>query len=177
MGVALVIGSARGVWEDLRAASPLFTERPITLAVNAMVAILPWIIDHAVSHHGQALAHLVAYRRLIVSLPPAARDAPLVTHSTQAADGIDRLWPEFKAGDSGLLAARVALALGASRVILAGVPLDDSGRVHDDPARTPFEYARFYRPVWEAARAELAGRVWSMSGFTRELLGAPEVSP
>jgi len=173
MGVALVVGSARGVWEDLRAASTLLAGRPVTLAVNAMVAFLPWIIDHAVSHHGRALAHLVGYRRLVVSLAPAAREAPIVTHSTYATAGIDRVWPEFKAGDSSLLAARVALALGCPRVILAGVPLDGSGRFHDDPSQPPFDYAGLYRPVWEAARAELVGRVVSMSGFTRELLGAP----
>lgn len=174
MRVALVVGSARGVWEDLRAASALFVERPVTLAVNAMVAFLPRVIDHAVSHHGQALVHLLGYRRCVVGLSPEAREGPVVTHSTQAAAGVDRVWPEFKAGDSSLLAARIALALGCARVILAGVPLDASGRIHDDPAAgAPFDYGHLYRPVWEATRAELAGRVVSMSGFTRELLGAP----
>jgi len=173
MDVALVVGSARGVWEDLRAVSALLVERPIILAVNAMVAFLPWMIDHAVSHHGRALAHLVGYRRLIKSLEPAVRDAPLVAHSSYATAGVDRAWPEFTAGDSSLLATRIACALGFPRIVLVGVPLEDTGRFYDDAERPSFAYAATYRPRWQEARAELADRVRSMSGWTAELLGRP----
>jgi len=173
MDVALVAGSARGVWDDLRAVSRLLVERPIIFAVNAMVALLPWMIDHAVSPHGRALAHLVAYRRLIKSLEPAVRDALLVSHSSYATAGVDRAWPQFTAGDSSLLATRIACALGFPRIVLVGVPLDASGRFYDDPERPSFDYVGTYRPRWEEARAELGDRVRSMSGWTAEFLGRP----
>ncbi len=168
---ALVVGSAQGVWEDLRAASALLSH-PTIVAVNLMVLFLPRV-DHAVSHHGEALVHLVAHRRLDVSLSAAARATPPMTHSSQPAAGIDRIWRELRAGDSGLLATRVALALGFERVVLVGVQINALLNLYSDPYGPQFDFGTHYRHVWEGCVHEFAGRVTSMSGYTRHLLGAP----
>ncbi len=165
---ALIVGAARDVWDDMRAAAVLLGRHTV-FAVGEMVLFLPRV-DHAVSHHGAELVHYAAARRL-GNLP----QTPFVTHSTADAEGIDRVWPpEFRVGDSGLLAARVALALGFERVVLAGVPIDASPHPWDDPAAPALDFGQHYRPAWAAMVHEFAGRVASMSGFTRELLGAPE---
>ena len=168
---ALVVGSAQGVWEDLRAASALLA-RPTIFAVNLMVLFLP-SVDHAVSHHGEALVHLVAHRRCNVELSAVVRATPPVTHSSQPAAGIDRIWRELRAGDSGLLATRVALALGFERVVLAGVQINAMLNLYSDPYGPQFDFGTHYRHVWEGYVHEFAGRVTSMSGYTRGLLGAP----
>ena len=75
----------------------------------------------------------------------------------------DILYPggNMLCGSTGLFAAFFAIkALGAKKCMLAGVPLSD-------------EYA-IYRKVWEKYTNFLLGRVYSLSGWTRQLLGENE---
>lgn len=167
---ALIVGAGRGVWEDIRSASA-YLKDPEVFAINLMIPAVP-VIHHAVSHHADCLADLVRYRKRHARL----KAQPFVSHSSYADPEIDRVWADMRDGDSSLLAARIAVALGSKRVILAGVPLDGSGHVYDDPVEDPLEPAYSftkYRQVWERYLGELTGRVFSMSGATRELLGAP----
>lgn len=83
--------------------------------------------------------------------------------------------------------ARMALEVGYEPVILCGCPLDSSGyfkgedRVvgHDcrrvgDPAQIGHRTIEGYRRKFaKLAESEFKGRVFSMSGLTRELLGPP----
>lgn len=71
-------------------------------------------------------------------------------------------------GSSGLYAVDVALSLGASGAVLCGVPMDGSKNAHRGKEWTPFEH---YRKGWIDALPTLKGRVTSMSGWTREVLG------
>jgi hypothetical protein len=164
---ALVVGYARCVWADLRAARPLVHE-PAVFAVNK-ATMLALRIDHAVSHHAEALGLLVRCRQAFRSL--RSLSPKITAHSVRPAEGIDRVWPDLRSGDSGLLAARIAVALGYEKVILAGVPLDDKGHVDDDAEATHFQFST-HRHRWQEHAKELQGRVTSMSGWTRELLGA-----
>ena len=82
-------------------------------------------------------------------------------------------WPVPPQGGSGLVAAQVGLLLGYERVILAGIPCTYSGH--------------FYGPrmFMEGKRGDLAGtlerlrdgvfqgRVRSVSGLSRQILGSP----
>jgi hypothetical protein len=81
-------------------------------------------------------------------------------------------WP----GSSGLFAVQWALEVGRyDRVILCGVHLNGDTRKDADgelrPA--PMNYSR-YQAGWIKAHHRLGGRVASMGGWTRELLGAPD---
>lgn len=162
MTPAVVIGSGRTVWDDLRAvAGP-----SCVFAVNDMVVYAPRV-DHAVSHHPDKLAHWLALRKRVTGAPP-------ITSHSSCAGPVDRVWPEFHAGgSSSLLAVRIALALGCPSVVVAGVPLDASGYVWSDPAVKSYDFAR-YRKDWIASATNLRGRVTSPSGFLCELLGAPD---
>lgn len=86
-------------------------------------------------------------------------------------------------GTSGLFAVQIALErLGCDGVILAGVPLDPAAGVNYQ--RTAKQIARGdawagsaldrYRRGWMKALPEIASRVRSVSGWTRNLLGAPD---
>jgi hypothetical protein len=80
-----------------------------------------------------------------------------------------------QSGSSGLFAVRIALdVLKARRVVLAGMPMDDSPHVYDAGRRSGPSFVP-YRPEWRrAARDEFGGRVRSLSGWTADLLGRPD---
>ena len=170
--VAVVVASGRSVWTDLRAVRHL--EPFAWFAVNDMVTYSPHV-HHAVSHHPDKLALWDALRTH--SEGRGRREPQIVTHSSAPGPGIARAWPEFKrGGSSSLLAVRIALALGHPHVIIAGVPLDDQGYVWSDPeAPRWYDFGR-YRIAWAEARNELIGRVTAVSGYLRDLLGAPELA-
>ena len=80
-------------------------------------------------------------------------------------------------GSSGLYAVLLALELGYERLVLCGVPLQGQERYDykEDPstvitAQTDYKH---YHTGWNMHRDLLRGKVRSMSGWTRELLGAP----
>src|SRR5690606_41623878 len=91
----------------------------------------------------------------------------------------DRYVRQWVSGSSGLLAMIVALdALGCHRVALCGVPMDNrphfrESRVHV-PGK-PWGAARTHRRAIERVLDRLRGRVRSMSGWTRDVLGEPSV--
>lgn len=103
-------------------------------------------------------------------------------------DGIEHVWhgPMMMLGTSSLPAAMIAKAVGFSPVILCGVPLTKVGYVDGYKGSiicdSEFDTKKQLRATletrhatWKAfhERGELEG-VYSMSGFTRNLLGGPK---
>lgn len=165
---ALVVGYGHCVWSDLHAARAL-TEHPVVFAVNKAI-LLPLTIDHAVSHHAEAVGPLLACRRSFRSLRAFGRPE-ILTHSIKTAPGVNHLWDLPRQGDSGLLAIRIALAMGHARVLVAGCPLA-GGHLDDDPEAPAIDWT-MARGVWDAAADEFGDRVLSLSGWTRERLSRP----
>jgi hypothetical protein len=90
--------------------------------------------------------------------------------------GFDFYWskrPPGWDGTGGLFAAKIALAMGFERIVLCGIPMDDSGHWYsknDDTRGLEI----FIQPwVDFATRLDVINRVRSLSGRTRQLLGAP----
>lgn len=96
--------------------------------------------------------------------------------------------PEMSTGaTSAAKAARICLrALGAEEVILCGAPMDGSGyaateavvphdchRVGDASKQDRLSVKGYYRRFAKLAAGEFKGKVFSMSGRTRDLLGEP----
>jgi hypothetical protein len=83
------------------------------------------------------------------------------------------------AGTSGLFGVQIALnELRFERVILAGVPMDHAaGTIYKLHPRYRGKWANGYedryRRGWEKALPRLSGKVKSLSGWTRDLLGEP----
>jgi hypothetical protein len=75
-------------------------------------------------------------------------------------DIIEPLFPGERSGSSALLGALAALKIGYRRIILCGCPLDEK-------KYQPFQIG------WIAKEKVVKGKVFSMSGWTKELLGAP----
>jgi hypothetical protein len=84
-------------------------------------------------------------------------------------------WPGMtSSASSGIFAAKVALDDGHDRVVLAGIPMDrDAG--HFTRGKEWAERDSFI-PGFEKAIPHLIGSVKSMSGYTRKVLGAPDVA-
>lgn len=189
---ALVLGSAEGAGEDLI----LFaldldcwrTEPWCMIAINDagwMIGetlpdggIIPRI-DHWTHLHTEDMPARIEKRRAL------GGNMDFTTWSRRlGANGEtpDRIAPQhLGAGSSGLYAVGIALyELGCEKVVLCGVPMDERPRMGDtlswvdrDPATGDKDKLALFRPVWEAAFPKLDGRVRSMSGWTRELLGVP----
>lgn len=104
---------------------------------------------------------------------------------------VTRWWPAdcTSGATSAGKAALIGLRMGFDRVILAGCPLDGSGyfvgesagipqlrscqRVGDPAKQQAATIRRYKKRMAELAETTFKGKVFSMSGYTRELLGYP----
>lgn len=166
---ALILGSGASLFEDLEALGPW---DGLVIAVNRAGAVHAGGLDHWVSLHPDQLGAFMA-ERAAAGLPSAG-----ATWSDRAHPGVrvDRVVTDLeRTGSSGLFAVRLALHhLGAGRVVLAGMPIDNAPHFYDGPRRSGPGFVP-YRPFWRAAaRSGFAGRVRSLSGWTAGLLGRPD---
>ena len=174
MKTALILGGAACVHEDIKAALALF--RPhLIVAVNDIGMTYP-DIDHWVSYHPHKFAQWEKRRHRAGLTPPEA----FWTHSLKTVPKEHRLinirvlsQPHW-GGSSGLLAVQVVLQdLMIEHSVLAGIPMTETR--HFDPVRyKPWPEALYYRAKWEDNLVLLKKHVRSMSGWTREILGAPD---
>jgi hypothetical protein len=100
---------------------------------------------------------------------------PAQCHSHKEKPGIDTVWKVGNlGGTSGLFACFIGLMLGYNEIVLAGLPMTNDGHYFDPPWQRTALQDRGVSHVWMSAKTNiLAGRVTSLSGFTREWLGAP----
>lgn len=181
----VVCGDAIGIWNDLeafgarsdRGAGKLEKEGWDFLTINKLVEVFPGHIEHCYSNEPTLLHKFVAARR---------QDyinefiAPKNLHSCN--QGIQWRWPWGGHGTSGLGAVLVAIGLGYEQIVLCGLPLDDGPHNGEPPWRRTHIGSSETAPAgnsginahWKRAR-DLAfdGKVRSMSGRTRDWLGAP----
>lgn len=165
---ALVLGSARTLAADRDGALELF-EPDLIIGCNHAARDCPGRLDHWATMHPDQLPGWLATRR------SAGRPEPgrfwHARHRVVPA-GIESTAIESWGGSSGLLCVAVAFELGVERVVLAGVPMNKADAHYDDPR--PWTEARTYRQMWEFRLPRLLGRVKSMSGWTRDVLGMPQ---
>lgn len=171
MTTCIVLGGAACVWDDLETYTGPCDG---VAACNAIGAEYGNRLDAWVSLHPEHLLQFAAARvqRLL-------RPAPLYSHRqpVPASRGhIDvltdiRFPGHADSGGSGLFAVKVALVdLGFDRVVLCGIPLDDAPHFDGKPSPTIPQN----RAAWEAIPTEYKARMRSMSGWTREHMGAPD---
>jgi hypothetical protein len=77
-------------------------------------------------------------------------------------------------GSTGLFAVKVALERGFQKIVLAGVPME-THHGHYYAKNIPWTSAPNFHRGWKQNHGKIADSVRSMSGWTRELLGAPTV--
>jgi hypothetical protein len=176
-GPLIVVGTGRTMWADLAALDTLDAD---VMAINMAGVFLPRAPQHWASLHGEKfqwwipLMHAdgVAWNERGFSAGPV-----METHSYRRYPGVKHVWPDSimppTDGGSGLAGIRAGLAMGYAPLILAGMPIDDTGHFYDPPGRALATHGMFLAVFRQAAKHEFRGRVRSMSGATRELVGAP----
>ena len=191
----LVVGSAPGLYADLAAAQRLCDDFEVMLVNGAGAAVET--AQHLLAGHTDKAEEFVKARD--TAFPLAAEYRVHATYDCRRGrsplgdyPSVTDWWPQgqFSSGaTSAGKAARIGLAMGFGRVILCGCPMDGSGYFPGesagigqlkacqrigDPAKQAASTIRRYRErMAELAKGEFKGRVFSMSGFTREVLGAP----
>lgn len=165
----LICGSARCLWDDLAALGPW--EGPV-MAVNRAGCDLPKEPEHWAIGDPHAVSFLLPARDHRIDdgvLKPVYGGR---VHSWRKVPFVTDVWDVMPSGSTSLFAAKIALRMGFD-AILAGVPFDASGHYYSAPGiGWDFPVLEDW-PEWEAAAPLLKGRVTSMSGRTRDLLGAP----
>jgi len=175
----VVVGGGRCVWDDLARLGVRGDEhqdgRDI-MVVNDITMHMPGRVLHAYSNDHRWLPKWLEARRELIT----RKYGPIeYVHSCRT--GAKYNWPWPGHGSSSLGAVYTGLAMGYDSIVLCGVPLDDSGHYFDPP----WVQTNFSREVgtrtdghmmyWHQARERLfRGRVTSMSGRTRTLLGEPK---
>jgi hypothetical protein len=164
---AVVLGGADCLWDDLRA---LDGPPEIVVAVNNAGIVYPGRLDHWATMHAEEMPWREAKRR--------AKGYPggyiRWTHPTAVGwddhtETCDRFLDGWSDGSSGWFGVGVALEV-ADRAILCGIPMDE--RPHFDRV-AGWDVADAYFREWEKRLDRVQGRVFSMSGRTRDLLGPP----
>lgn len=187
----LVVGGAKGVWDDFRQAKQATPEAHV-LAVNAVGCYVPDPLQYWFSLHCAYLKTWHQVRKMTFKGHHYQR--PQLWALRHTGEGVEKgdmdgIWQfgdptisqSAKHGgsleDSGFFAMCIALALGFGRVHLVGCPADDSGHVFI-PEWNYLEHDKAaIRRAWEATITkfpEVPARVRSYSGLTRELLGGPD---
>lgn len=171
-GTLIICGSGRCVWDDLKKVEAQYLD---IMAINDMIAYLPFKMRHAFSNDHHTLMYWKRCRR---NEYRPLDDKVFLHSSTQTPSIIGWPWPCH--GTSALNACYTGLALGYDEIILAGVPMDDSGHFFSPP----YEKSNFHNEVpyredgtmkyWANAKNNVfQGKVKSLSGRTKDLLGEP----
>lgn len=167
-GPLLILGGGRSVWDDYDQVRPWKGE---IMAVNDIGALLHEQVRHWVTLHPEYMPGWLTYRAKHCY---GSGQVPIV-HAHRMREGVHVEWKVANVGGtSGLFGTLVALMLGYTEIVLAGIPMDNTGHFFDPPwYRTDME-DKATHSVWRGARDNIfKGRVKSLSGYTREWLGAP----
>lgn len=190
--VCLVVGSAPCLYDDIAKAREIYPHADLCLVNGAAAAVED--AQHVVAgHRSKATLFIRERKRAFPNAKPVKVHATKLVHKPGADSAVTDWWPDvFDTGaTSAIKAAKMMLALGYLPVILCGCPMDGSGyysgdailrggplkhdcpRVGDPSQQKNMQIVRYRERLRKyVARGDLKG-VHSMSGLTRELLGAP----
>jgi hypothetical protein len=170
----LILGSGKDIWKEMDRARTILPEAD-NMIINHTLMGLEWLIrtdrikiQHYVSLHPEFFYFLDVWMK----------GMGVETHSNKAHERVMNDWPLNGDGSSGLFALKVALLLGYKRILICGVPLDDTPRFYDHPDTT----YRMADPAIHLAWGDFRGaigpegqdKVRAMSGYPRKLYGEPE---
>lgn len=165
---ALLLGDAKCVYDDAEAALELF-EPEVIAACNNIGVKWQGHIDHWFTLHPHAAVDWAGIELAMKRRLEAGLNKPF-TWGHKPAKGIDFDTPDWQ-GSTGLIAVKGLLEIGVQKIVLAGVPLTkQDGHFYDSKE---WSQAERYRRGWNKRVDQLTPHVRSMSGWTREVFGAP----
>lgn len=172
---ALVLGGAEGVWDDVASSEEQFGEQwwDLVVAANDIGCHWPHRLDGWCTLHPEKMLKWRQAR---------GQAGHPEGYSTYARKGKGRRGMDYsirhvyKSGSSGLFAVSVALHLGATHIILCGVPMTKAGYFAEStvhPKGKTFASVDSHWKKWLQYQDDIRETTRSMSGRTRDLLGAP----
>jgi len=170
-GELVIMGGGRCLWDDL---AKINGRHHDFMAVNHAGLFFKGKLNHWYTNEGPMLPLWETLRR---HMRGHGDNGPVLTHTNDPNSTADYLWNWSGAGSSSLGAVLTGLALGYDKIILCGIPLDNSGHFYDPPG----EHSNFINEVpkrdgypryWQnAARDVFDGKVKAVSGRLIEVLG------
>lgn len=190
MKSAIVIGCAACVWDDVQVARSLASYDAI-YCVKQIGVYYPEKFDVWVTLHPEVMDDYEAERHA-KGLPNGYEIVAPPKHELSASHvgkgnitrRVPYRWPGVDSNasaSSGIYGAKVALHDGFDRIVLAGIPMTPEGGHFKPESKNTFGAIR--GKVWSQHSAfvcglnesipRLKGKVKSMSGYTRQMLGTP----
>lgn len=163
----IIIGSAPCAMEDfLSCLAHAESFRTFAAEFDVMaigldaVAIVNWPLEYVATNHVEDIPAIRRRREAF----QGNTDYKLVSY--KHGPGVDIVQPLGPvSGSSAILGALAGITMGYDRIVLCGCPLTGNA-----PEGNPYEA---FRPGWTEVYEAIKDNVRSMSGWTRELLGAP----
>lgn len=166
--ILVALGGAQCVWDDFEAAKAILDGHDYDVgAVNDAGYAYPGHLTLWATLHQEKFAAWQRHRERT----GLNQDYVAVTRKAHREGKIDKVVGELWSGSSGLYICQVAIIdFGYSHVVCCGIPLDEMPHFFN---RIPWTPTSTYRRGWTQAydQPELKGRIKSMSGWTRDLVG------
>lgn len=176
--VILCLGGAWNVWDDFERAKALCEQAGVDYHVGA-------VNDAGADYRGHLHLWCTLHPEKLRDKEPRwqkkredrglNQDYLIVSHKPRVNTRVDKVVPEVWSGSSGLYVHKVAIVdLGYTRSVACGTPMNEEGHYFDNSG---WRHSPNYWKGWVEAhdQPELAGRIKSMSGRTRDLLGEPDI--
>ncbi len=176
-GLAVVMATGRCVWDDLAYKFSPEENHADVIAVNNMILHWKPRVRHGVSMHPEEPGLWRALRPYYQGEESHVHTHGYRKHGKPGIPECDYIWdiPAGKGGTSSLLAVFVGLALGYKKIVLCGVPLDNTGHFYDPPAKEDRTFGSdFIEMEWLKAKEVFGDRVRSVSGRTKAWFGEPD---
>lgn len=165
--ICILMAGGRSVWDDVYE----FTRKGNHsdwdfLAVNDVGMFWPEHLEHWFSLHVEQFSGWCTVREFHYK---PAKYLHACAPGNRAV-----VWPVSTAGTSVRAAVLTALVLGYKQVVMCGAPFSDDGHFFD-PHRRTTNFSRECQPErWKFDRDMIfEGKVKSMSGLSKEILGTP----
>lgn len=169
---AIVAGSGKGVFDEVRQASSILGRDALVFAVNDVGVLLPRV-DHFVSLHTPKLELWAALRRDEGSAGYGNRDFRLHDAGLYGRREFYQ-WASLvpTMALSGMFAAQIAYLMGCFPIVLCGCPNDGTPRFWEHESRGA-DYIRVQQQVRDEMqyKPDFKRVVRSMSGWSKEFFG------
>jgi len=164
--ICILLAGGRSVWQDFKDFACGWHSDFDIMCVNDVGMFWPNHLEHWFSLHGDQFSGWCAVREF--HYKPAK-----YLHAC-APNNRAIVWPVPQGGTSTMSAVYTALVMGYKQVVMCGAPFSDDGHFFDPLDRTSNFKHEALPERWIRARDTIfEGKVKSMSGLSREILGAP----